>query len=293
MDRRAFLGAVGALPVISGFPGARANWGTAGESLFSGLRSPFADLDKIGLQLYTVRSQMQLTVERTLFEVAKIGYREVEFAGYFNRPPRAIKQLLDRNGLEAPAAHVALSDMRGGWFRKLEEAEEMGHKWLVIPWLAETDRNSLDAIKRTAETLNKAAEDAKTYKIRIAYHNHDFEFKEVEGRVIFDVLLEETDPKLVDVELDLYWITKAGRDPFEYFARWPGRFPLVHVKDSAGAPEHAMTEVGKGTIDFAKLFATRKTSGMKHFFVEHDNPADPMASVATSYRYLKALEFDG
>jgi sugar phosphate isomerase/epimerase len=271
----------------------RGNWGTEGDFLFSGLRSPLADLDKIGLQLYTVRSQMQLTVERTLFEVAKIGYREVEFAGYFNRPPRAIKQLLDRNGLEAPSAHVALSDMRGGWFRKLEEAEEMGHKWLVIPWLAETDRNSLDAIKRTAETLNKAAEDAKTYKIRIAYHNHDFEFTEVEGRVMFDVLLEETDPKLVDVELDLYWITKAGRDPFEYFARWPGRFPLVHVKDSAGAPGHAMTEVGKGTIDFAKLFATRKTSGMKHFFVEHDNPADPMASVATSYRYLKALEFDG
>lgn len=288
MDRRNFLGALGGLAVL---PGVRGNWGTEGESLFSALRSPFSGLDKIGLQLYTVRSRMEVSVERTLYEVAQLGYKEVEFAGYFNRPPRAIKQLLDRNKLESPAVHVQMADVRGGWFRTLDNAAEAGHKWLVIPWLAEADRDSLDAIKRTAETLNKAAEDAKTYKLRLAYHNHDFEFAEVEGRVMFDVLLEETDPELVQVELDLYWITKAGKDPFAYFARWPGRFPLVHVKDSAGPPEHRMTEVGKGTIDFAALFATRKESGMKHFFVEHDRPADPMASVATSYRYLKSLEF--
>src|SRR5690606_23543641 len=119
-----------------------------------------------------------------------------------------------------------------------------------------------------------------------AFHNHDTEFKEVGGRRILDALLDETDHKLVDFELGLYWITKAGADPFDYFRRYPGRFPLVHVKDSGGAPEHRMTEVGRGTIAFARIFAARKQAGMKHFFVEHDNPSDPLSSVRVSYRHL-------
>ncbi len=278
MDRRAFLAAVAAAPY----------------ALPRGLRSSVVARDSlgdIGLQLYTVRQAMATSVERTLMAVAAIGYEEVEFAGYFNRPPRAIKQLLDRNGLKSPSGHVAIDVLRSGWYRRLSEASEIGHKWLVVPSLPESDRNSLDAVKRTAELLNRSASDAKTYKIRLGFHNHDVEFTEVEGRRILDVLLEETDPELVDFEMDLYWITKAGADPFDYFRRFPGRFPLVHVKDSAGPPAHQMTEVGKGTIDFKRLFAARRQAGMRHFFVEHDNPADPMASVGTSFRYLDSLEF--
>lgn len=280
MDRRAFLGQAALLAAPFAAP----------RSLRA-LGSPPASLDKIGLQLYTVRQAMEQSVERTLLQVAEIGYKEVEFAGYFNRPPRAIRQLLDRNDLKAPSAHVGLDVLRTGWYRRLNEAAEMGHKWLVVPSLPESERDSLDAIKRTAELLNRAATDAKTYKIRVGFHNHDVEFTEVEGRRIFDVLLEETDAELVDFEMDLYWITKAGADPFDYFTRFPGRFPLVHVKDSSGAPAHRMTEVGKGAIDFKRLFAARRQAGMKHFFVEHDNPADPMASVGTSFRYLDSLEF--
>jgi sugar phosphate isomerase/epimerase len=280
MDRRAFLGQAALLAAPFAAP----------RSLRA-LGSPPASLDNIGLQLYTVRQAMEQSVERTLLQVAEIGYKEVEFAGYFNRPPRAIRQLLDRNDLKAPSAHVGLDVLRTGWYRRLNEAAEMGHKWLVVPSLPESERDSLDAIKRTAELLNRAATDAKTYKIRVGFHNHEVEFTEVEGRRIFDVLLEETDAELVDFEMDLYWITKAGADPFDYFTRFPGRFPLVHVKDSSGAPAHRMTEVGKGTIDFKRLFAARRQAGMKHFFVEHDNPADPMASVGTSFRYLDSLEF--
>lgn len=280
MDRRAFLGQAALLAAPFAAP----------RSLRA-LGSPPASLDKIGLQLYTVRQAMEQSVERTLLQVAEIGYKEVEFAGYFNRPPRAIRQLLDRNDLKAPSAHVGLDVLRTGWYRRLNEAAEMGHKWLVVPSLPESERDSLDAIKRTAELLNRAATDAKTYKIRVGFHNHEVEFTEVEGRRIFDVLLEETDAELVDFEMDLYWITKAGADPFDYFTRFPGRFPLVHVKDSSGAPAHRMTEVGKGAIDFKRLFAARRQAGMKHFFVEHDNPADPMASVGTSFRYLDSLEF--
>jgi sugar phosphate isomerase/epimerase len=274
MDRREFLAS------------------TCAAMMIPGLRNPFRDdLDRIGLQLYTVRREMEVSVERTLYEVGRIGYRDVEFAGYFGRPPRAIRQLLDRNNLKSPAAHISLDTLRSGWFRTLQEASEIGQKWLVIPSLPENARDSIDSLKRTAELMNTAANDAQTFRIRLAFHNHDTEVRDVEGRRILDVLLEETDPRLVDFELDLYWITKAGADPFDYFRRYPGRFPLVHVKDSGGAPEHRMTEVGRGTIDFARIFAARKQAGMKHFFVEHDNPSDPLSSVRVSYRHLDSLQF--
>ncbi|HET9134674.1 MAG TPA: sugar phosphate isomerase/epimerase, partial [Gemmatimonadales bacterium] len=228
MDRRTFLGALGAT-------GAGVSANPPISDLRSLLSSSAERLDKIGLQLYTLRKSMATSVEKTLYEVAQLGYKEVEFAGYFERPPRAIQQLLKRNGLSSPSAHVNLGTLTDGWFRTLDGAAEIGQKWLVVPSLPTASRDSLEAVQRTAETMNKAAEDAKPYKIRVAFHNHDIEFTDVGGRRILDVLLEETDPKLVDFELDLYWITKAGADPFDYFARFPKRFPLVHVKDSAGA----------------------------------------------------------
>jgi sugar phosphate isomerase/epimerase len=298
MDRRTMLRLLGTAMVArpgiaSGADAARSNLlapGGVGGSLRSetGL-SMMAAIDRIGVQLYTLRSRMAESVERTLHEVAQIGYKEVEFAGYFNRPPRSIRQLLDRNGLKAPSAHISMANLRSGWFRTLDESAAMGHRWLVIPSLGANERDSIDAVKRTAEIMNRAAADAKDFKIRLAYHNHDFEFREVEGRVMFDLLLEELDPKLVDIELDLYWITKAGFDPFVYFARWPGRFPLLHVKDAGPAPAFEMLEVGKGTIDFPAIFAKEKEAGFKHYFVEHDRPADPLASVGTSFRYLDGL----
>jgi sugar phosphate isomerase/epimerase len=278
MDRRAFLSTTAL--ALGAAKGLRADTLPTTDSL-----------DKIGLQLYTVRSEMATSVERTLYEVGRIGYREVEFAGYFNRPPRAIRQLLDRNDLKSPSGHVGIDVMRAGWYRALSDGAEIGQKWLVVPSLPEADRNSLDAIKRTAELLNRSAEDAKTYKMRVAYHNHDVEFEEVEGQRVMDVLLAETDPELVDFELDLYWITKAGADPLEYLTQHPKRFPLAHLKDSAGGPDHEMTEVGRGKIDFARLLAAGQKAGMKHFYVEHDNPADPLSSARISYRYLDSLEF--
>lgn len=278
MDRRTFVGALGAAGAASLLP--------AGGPLMAQEK-----LDKIGVQLYTVRDLMKASVEKTLADVAAIGYQEVEFAGYFERPPRSIKQLLDRNGLQAPSAHIGIDLLRGPWNRTLEDSAEMGHKYLVVAWLDAKDRNSLDALKKTADLFNRAADDAKRYKIKLAYHNHDFEFTQVEGRRMYDVLLEETDPKLVQMEMDLYWIIKGGGVPEQYFARWPERFPMVHVKDGGPAPEYAMTEVGKGVIKWGEIFARRKQAGIKHFFVEHDNPKNPLQSIATSYRYLRDLRF--
>jgi sugar phosphate isomerase/epimerase len=249
-----------------------------------------ARLDKIGLQLYTVRKAMQADVEGTLARVAATGYKEVEFAGYFGKSPADIRAMLDRHGLSAPAVHVG-SIAPDQWRASLEAATTIGHRYVVVPWIPAEERATLDGWKRVAENYNRIAAEARAAGLQFAYHNHDFEFVPVEGRIPFDVLLESTDPQLVQLEIDLYWITKGGQDPLRYFQRWPGRVPLVHVKDSVGAPDHKMVDVGAGKIDFKRIFARREQAGIRHFFVEHDEPPDLFASIRASYEYLKRLEF--
>ncbi|MGH7672899.1 MAG: sugar phosphate isomerase/epimerase family protein [Gemmatimonadales bacterium] len=248
-----------------------------------------ARLDKIGLQLYTVRRAMQEDVERTLARVAAAGYTEVEFAGYFGKSPAEVRAMLDRHGLSAPAVHVGSLEP-DQWRASLDAARVIGHRYIVVPWIPAESR-TLDGYKRVAESFSRAAAQARDAGLQFGYHNHDFEFTPLDGRLPYDVLLEHTDPHLVQFEMDLYWITKGGQDPLTYFARWPGRFPLVHVKDSAGAPEHKMVDVGAGKIDWKRIFARREQAGIRHFFVEHDEPADPFASIRASYAYLKRLEF--
>jgi sugar phosphate isomerase/epimerase len=247
-------------------------------------------ISKIGLQLYTVRDLMAKDVEGTLAAVAGAGYTEVEFAGYFGKTPAEIRAMLDRHGLAAPSVHAG-SIASDDWATSLDAAHVIGHKFIVVPWIPEERRKTLADWKSVAADFNRAAGAAQAAGVQFAYHNHDFEFPLVEGRVPFDVLLAETDPKLVQLEIDLYWIIKGGQDPLTYFARWPGRVPLVHVKDSAGPPDNRMVDVGSGTIDWKRIFARSQQAGIQHYFVEHDEPADPLASIKASCDYLKRLEF--
>lgn len=243
----------------------------------------------IGLQLYTVRTLMQRDVPGTFAALAAAGVRDVEFAGYFNRTPQDLRKLLDQHGLSAPAAHVPVPNNAAGWTPVFDAAEALGHKWLVIPWVGNDVRASLDGWRKLADELNEAAVKAAPRGIRMAYHNHDFEFATTEGRVAYDVFVERLDAKLVDLELDLYWAVKAGQDPAAMFAKLPGRFPLWHVKDAGPPPERAMLDVGAGTINFAALFAMSEKSGLKHAFIEHDNPKDALASVQASAAALKKI----
>src|SRR6266702_3765421 len=195
-------------------------------------------IERVGLQLYTVRHEMEKDVEGTIARVAVIG-----------------------------------------------------HQYVVVPWIPVEKRTGIDGFKKIAADFNKAAEQARAAGLQFAYHNHDFEFAVADGKLPYDVLLAETDPKLVQMEMDLYWITKGGQDPLAYFARWPGRFPMVHVKDSMGPPDNKMADVGAGTIDWKRIFAKQQQAGIKHFFVEDDQPADAFASIKASCDYLKRLEF--
>jgi sugar phosphate isomerase/epimerase len=256
------------------------------------LRQPVR-LDRIGIQLYSLRREMEKDFEGTLARVAAIGYAEVEFAGYFGRTPGQVAEVLERTRLRAPSAHVPFPELRENWTRVLAAARTMGHRYVIIPAIPDEERATPQAMGRVAALFQQAGGEAKAAGIRCGFHNHDVDFVPFDGArhtTPFDILLQETSPDHVTFELDLYWITKAGRDPLEYFARYPGRFELVHVKDSAGAPAHRMVDVGQGTIDFRRIFARREQAGIRHYFVEHDDPADPLGFARASYRYLRGLE---
>jgi sugar phosphate isomerase/epimerase len=244
------------------------------------------------VQLYTVRELLQQDLDGTLARIAAIGYREVEFAGYLGRRPHAVRTALATAGLTAPSAHVPLETARADWRGALEGARVVGHTYLVIAWLPERDRQTLDGYRAIADLFNRLGEEAAAAGIRFAYHNHAFEFVPLQGRVPYDLLLERCDPRRVAFELDVYWITRAGQDPLAYFARWPGRFPLLHLKDSAGPPGHRMMDVGAGVIPWPRLLARREEAGVRHAFVEHDEPPDPLASIRASHAYLRRLPSD-
>jgi sugar phosphate isomerase/epimerase len=250
---------------------------------------PSGAIDRVGVQLYTVRSAMQRDVAGTLASVAEIGYRAVEFAGYFDRSPAEIATLLRRHSLTAPSTHIGYDVLRSGWQRALDDAATIGHEYITIPWIAADERKTTDDWKRVAALFNEGAAQARAAGLRFAYHNHDFEFERMAGVVPFDVLLENTDPALVDFELDIYWIVRAGFDPLDYIARFPGRIRMTHLKDSDGPPDHRMTSVGSGIIDFPRVIAAANEAGASYHFVEHDQPADALASIRSSYAYLAGL----
>ena len=245
-------------------------------------------VDSVGLQLYTLRDEMAGDFDGTLARVAELGFSEMEFAGYFGRSAAEVRRVLADNGLISPASHIQLETIRGNLAAEIEFAAELEQRYIVVPSLPGNER-SLDDYRRHAETLNRAGEACRDVGLKMGYHNHDFEFALTDGRIPYDILLEETDPELVDMELDLFWIVAAGHDPSAWFAAHPGRFSMLHVKDRAA--DGAMVDVGSGEIDFAGIFAHAENAGFRHYFVEHDNPGDGLASVANSIRHLRELEF--
>ena len=307
-DRRTFLRQLGATIGAGAAAPARlhaqaAGFTGAGVAPFAGdaargmLRIDHIDhidrIETLGVQLYTVRDLMKADVEGTLARVAQAGYGEVEFAGYFGRTPAQVRAALASAGLKAPSAHIGAGELApANWPAVLDTAHAIGHEWLVLAWIGDQYTKSADGYKAVADLLLAAADSAKRAGIRLAYHNHDFEFKPLPGNTIgYDVLLERTRGSTIAFEMDLCWIAKAGRDPMAYWLKWPERFPMVHVKDAVFAPAFAMKDVGAGTINWSGLFREHVQAGIQHYFVEHDQPTDPMASITASATYLKQLTF--
>jgi sugar phosphate isomerase/epimerase len=267
-------------------------------------------ISKVGLQLYTVRDAMKKDFSGTIARVASVGYKEVEFAGYFDHSPAEVRSIVDKNGLTAPSCHVSYDVVENSWPQTIEAAQVVGHTYIVCPWIDEKLRNSPDGWKKVAETFNQAGATSKKAGIQFGYHNHTFEFvpdSNIGGKLPYDFLLENTDADLVKMEMDLCWISVTHHDPVAYFTKYPGRFPLVHIKDVKELPKVApgkkdefvdtsfekevMTEPGSGVIDWKRILSYSDQAGIKHYFVEHDAPADPFASITASYKYLAALRF--
>ncbi|HET6569159.1 MAG TPA: TIM barrel protein [Rhodothermales bacterium] len=307
LNRRNFLksvAAVGGAWLAAGCMG-----GTQAGEVPAAPSASVVNPDNIGVQLYTVRDLLEKDFTGTIEKVAQIGYREVEFAGYYDHTPQQVRELLDRVGLKSPSGHIGLELLRDGLDAQIQSAQTIGQTYVTIPALPDafTGKITAEQWHAYAKEFNQIGTALKDNGLHLAYHNHFFEFVPADGgKMAYDVLLSETDPELVSFEMDLMWTVFAGQDPLTWFQKYPGRFVMWHVKDMKGVAEAqaAMKQsgmqgfrevlghiaaVGEGEIDFKDIFAHAEQAGLQHFFVENDAPQDALANIQTSYNNLKQI----
>lgn len=276
---------------------------------------PVAAMPAPGLQLFTFFNVIDQDVKGTLQKIATAGYKNIESAfskkgGYYGMKAKEFASMLRDLGLSWKSHHVLgapfklppgaklpttsggkpltfppMLNLKDNLQQLVDEAAEGGVEYLVC---ANTPINTLDDVKSSITVLNKTAEQAKKAGLQFAYHNHDAEFRAVEGKIPYELFLAETDPELVKMELDLAWVVKAGTDPVDLIRKHPGRFPLWHVKD-LDKERNNILPLGEGTINFKPIFNAASVAGMKYIFIEHDMPADPYKSIQTSIKNLKHL----
>ncbi|TGX56236.1 sugar phosphate isomerase/epimerase [Sphingomonas gei] len=266
--------------------------GIAALSLIDLKAASAAQLNKVGIQLYTVRDLFAKDPVGTLEQIARIGYREVEYGGggYDAMDHAMLRKTTDRLGLTSPSVHISYDALLGKFEQSVTMAKTLGADTIVLPYM--TDEHRTEAGWAAAlPNFNRFAADLKKAGLGFAYHNHDFEFTTKPGGVsLYDRFLKETDPALVKAELDIYWAAFAGENPATLIDRLGSRLYAYHVKDMR--PDRSMTAVGAGTIDFASLFKRKGGAGVRHFYVENDQaPAPYLPDITTSFQTLRALRF--
>lgn len=252
--------------------------------------------DSLAIQLFTVREAVSKDLEGTLERLAGLGYKRLEIFGYngtfFGKTAKEFKSILDKTGISVISSHhttgIAMKSkgtLTDGWDKAIEDIHELGAQYMVCAYLFPNER-TVEHYKALPDLFEKAGKATKDAGIQFAYHNHDFEFEKLEDTTGFDFLASKTSADLVKLELDLYWVVKADNDPVKLFEKYPGRFPLWHVKDMEAGTKN-ITEIGNGTIDFDKIFAAREKAGLKHWFVEQDSSKrDMFESIKISADYL-------
>jgi sugar phosphate isomerase/epimerase len=226
----------------------------------------------------------------TLKKLAKIGYKELESArsakgNYYGLTPKEFKKVCTDLGMKLVSGHVHIDDK---WKRYIDDALETGQQYLVCSSLP-TSGQTIENYQKTADIFTKAGEDCAKANIQFAYHNHDYEFEKVGDKVLYDVLLDRSDAKLVKMELDLGWVVVTGNDPLVYFSKYPNRFPLWHLKDMDMVKKQS-TEFGKGVLNIKSMMKNAGKSGMKHFFVEQEEYTNSaFESVEHDFTYLKKM----
>ena len=230
-------------------------------------------LKKVGVQLYSVRKEMMTDAIGTLKKLGQIGYQEIESAqsekgNYYGLEPKEIKKILKDQGMTLRSGHTHIDK---NWQKSIDEAAEAGQEYIICSVLPSPGQ-TVGNYQKSAEMFNQAGEQCKKSGIMFGYHNHSSEYDTVEGKVLYDVLLDNTQPGLVHMEMDLGWVIAAGKDPLAYFSKYPGRFPLWHLKDMS-LTEKKSVEFGKGGVDIIGLMKHAKQAGMKYYFIEQEEYA--------------------
>lgn len=279
MNRRVFVQSITA---------AAAGVGAAPRSLLVAPR-----LDRIGLELYSVRQAMSADPDRTLAAVRAIGYTDVELLwsfGNFGRSPQQVRDALTREGLRAPSAHISPAAILVGWERSLDTAKMLGHEYLIVPsFTADTER-SLDDWREWADRFNAAGALARRAGVWLAFHNESDHMKPIDGKVPYDVFVERTDPSVVRLQLDTGNMLLGGGDPMQYLAKYRDRYWSFHLKDVVADRSHD-TELGTGSFDFKRFLAAIPDLAKRPCYVEQENARDELASARTDFEYLRNLEF--
>ena len=253
-------------------------------------KAAFMKPKRIGIQLYTVRKEMLADATGTLKKIAGLGFTDIESArsekgNYYGLSAKEIKKVCDDLGMILRSGHVHVD---ADWNKTLDQASESGQEYLICSSMPEKGQ-TVDNYKRTAEVFSKNGEECKKRNIKFGYHNHDYEFESENGQILYDVLLKNTDPALVHMELDLGWVVAAGKDPLEYFKNFSGRFPLWHLKDM-NLTKKESTEFGKGGLNISEMLKNKEQSGLKYFFVEQEEYAvSPFDSMKQNLEYLKKI----
>lgn len=283
-----------------------------------------------GVALFTLPKSLSEDFEGTLKMISKIGYKELEFfgpytystkeaqeswkqtagmlgfsgSGYFGYAPKDLRALLDRNGLTAPSIHIDLPSLQNNMDAIAEAADVVGHKYVGIAMIPDDMRQSMDDYKKTVDIFNKIGEDAKKNGLTFFYHNHGYGHTPKEGIIPFQYILENTDPDLVKMQLDVFWFTAAGVDPKEILEKNPGRFPSLHIKDMSEKKTFAgdgesmqdwmglfpyLADAGSGVLPLTEIIQTAKKSGAKHFFLEKDLTPEPKKALANSHDFLSKI----
>jgi sugar phosphate isomerase/epimerase len=245
-------------------------------------------IDDVGIQLYTVRKEMLEDPVTTLKKLAKIGFKEIESArsekgNYYGLAPKEIKKIASDLGMNIRSGHVHVDN---DWKKSIQEATETGQEYIISAVLPSRGQ-TIEHYQESADEFNKLGEECKKANLSFGYHNHDTEFETVNGKILYDILLDRCDPSLVKMEMDLGWVVASGHDPFVYFNKYPDRFPLWHLKDVSVA-EKKSVEFGKGQLDIVGLLKQAKKAGMRYYFVEQEDYAtNAFESMEYDFNYLK------
>ncbi|MEP0132719.1 MAG: sugar phosphate isomerase/epimerase [Eudoraea sp.] len=263
---------------------------TAGSMLLPSFTYAPLKTQHFGVQLYSFRNDMAKDAIGTLKQIASLGFKEIETARsqkghYYGLSPTEMKSVCNDLNMNLKSGHVHLDDK---WQQTMEEAVESGQEYLICSSMPSKGQN-VDNYKKVAEEFNKAGEACKKLNLKFGYHNHEYEFETESNQVLYDVLLSNTEADLVHMELDLGWVIVAGKDPLDYFKKYPGRFPLWHLKDMDMNKKES-TEFGKGGLDIPAMMTHKKASGVKHIFIEQEEYSiNPLESMKHNMAYLNKL----